>query len=78
MRSIDIFSDRTLPSWGADIRISDLSSFSDFVFIGDYIDSSASRVFSDRAVHVIWTDRSDKLSEFDPEDDIYSDQLDLP
>jgi hypothetical protein len=74
----DIFSDQTLPSWGADIRISDLSSFSDFVFIGDYIDSSASRVLSDRAVHVIWTDRSDKTSEFDLEDDIYNDRLDLP
>lgn len=72
----DIFSDKTLPAFGEDSRVSDISSISDFIFIGDYIDSSASRR-NDRLAHVIWTDRSDKLDIFDPEDDTFSDAVEL-
>lgn len=73
----DTFSDHTLPAFGPDILVTDIPSQSDFIFIGDYIDSSTSKVVSDRTAHVIWTDRSDKTDIFDFEDDVYSDLLEL-
>lgn len=58
-------------------RVTDASSVSDFIFLGDYIDSSTSRTTSDRTAHVVWTDRSDKASIMDFEDDVLSDMLDV-
>lgn len=71
----DTYCDLTLPAWGEDMRLSDVSSYSDFLFIGDYIDSSTSKDELDRTTHVIWTDRSDKDTEFDLEDDVWADKL---
>ncbi len=70
----DVFYRRSVDggtTFGAAVRVTDVSSVSDFVFIGDYIDSSATvRVF-----HVAWTDRADKLSIDDGEDDVYHDRF---
>jgi len=48
-----------------------VSSLSDWVFIGDYIDSAATM----RRYHLVWTDRADKLDIFDPEDDVFADRF---
>ena len=53
----------------APVTVTDQSSLSDWSFIGDYFDSST----TSRRYHVIWTDRADKFSIFDYEDDIYAD-----
>jgi hypothetical protein len=74
----DIFSDQTNPSFGTDWRISDLSSLSQFTFIGDYTESSANRIPSDRVVHTIWTDRSDRFSVTDFEQNVYEDKIPVP
>lgn len=76
----DIYSASTSPGgsdWAANPnkRITDVSSMSDYLFIGDYIDSSVNRISTDLGVQVIWTDRSDKSSVFDYEDDVYSDKI---
>jgi hypothetical protein len=53
----------------APVTVTDQSSLSDFLFIGDYFDSST----TSRRYHVIWTDRADKFSIGDFEDDIFAD-----
>jgi hypothetical protein len=53
----------------APVTVTDQSSLSDYSFIGDYFDSST----TSRRYHVIWTDRADKFSILDFEDDIYAD-----
>jgi hypothetical protein len=63
----DIYSASTLTAFEQDVRVSDISSLGG----GARIDSSTSRIISDRTAHVIWTDRSDG------EDDVYSDVVDL-
>jgi hypothetical protein len=50
-------------------RVTDQASLSDFSFIGDYLGLASSA----RRVHVVWTDRADKLSIFDLEDDVMAD-----
>jgi hypothetical protein len=70
----DVFhrqSDDCGATWGNPQRITDASSLSDFIFIGDYIDTASNASF----VHVIWTDRRDKASIFDFEDDVFADRL---
>jgi hypothetical protein len=57
-------------------RITDFSSYSSFLFTGP-IDSSSSAVTTDRVIHVIWTDRSDKTSSSDLETDVYSDMIEI-
>ncbi len=53
-------------------RLTDQSSLSDSSFyIGDYIDSAATKQFA----HFIWTDRRDKTSVSDGEDDVFSHQI---
>jgi hypothetical protein len=47
-------------------------------FIGDYIDSATSNQANDPFVYLIWTDRSDKNSEFDLEDDVWMEKVPLP
>jgi hypothetical protein len=67
--------------WGwfsENLPISDVESHSDWIFIGDYIDSSTSNVATDPFVYLIWTDRSDKNTEFDLEDDVWMDKVPLP
>jgi hypothetical protein len=67
--------------WGwfsENIPISDAESHSDWIFIGDYIDSATSNRADDPFVYVIWTDRSDKNTEFDFEDDVWMEKVPLP
>ncbi len=54
------------------VKLDTIRSVSDYLFIGDYIDSSASKVQADARAHVIWTDRRTKTSEFDYEDNTYA------
>jgi hypothetical protein len=67
----DIFYARKVPGqgvgWSTNFRVSDASSINDYVFIGDYNDLTA----TSSALFAIWTDRRDKLSIFDFEDDVY-------
>lgn len=69
----DMFYSRKVPGaagWFENFRVSDTSSLSDFIFIGDYNDLTASnKLFS------IWTDRRDKASIFDFEDDTFGGQI---
>jgi hypothetical protein len=67
--------------WGwfsENIPISDAESHSDEAFIGDYIDSATSNQANDPFAYLIWTDRSDKNSEFDFEDDVWMEKVPLP
>jgi hypothetical protein len=76
----DIYYTYTDVSWGdhANRRVTDVSSFSDDFFTGDYIDSTAHRVVTTPPnALVIWTDRSDKSSVFDEEDDVFADRVSL-
>jgi len=58
------------PGWMENLRVSDVSSISDFIFIGDYVDlTSSNKLFG------IWTDRRDKASIFDLEDDVYGSEI---
>jgi hypothetical protein len=59
------------PSFAAPVLVTEQSSLSDYRFIGDYIDSAA----GSRRFHVIWTDRADKTSIFDYEDDVFTDRF---
>jgi hypothetical protein len=59
-----------VPGWMENLRVSDVSSIVDFVFIGDYVDlTSSNKLFG------IWTDRRDKLSIFDFEDDVFGSEI---
>jgi hypothetical protein len=58
-------------SYAAPITVTDVPSLSDFEFIGDYFDSAANM----RRYHLVWTDRADKTSIMDLEDDIYADRF---
>ncbi len=51
--------------WSSNVRVSGKSSRADFIFIGDYIDLAAAARYS------VWTDRRDKFSIFDFEDDVW-------
>jgi hypothetical protein len=53
--------------WFPNTRVSDVTSIVDFVFIGDYFDLTA----NDQLVFGIWTDRRDKTTIFDFEDDVF-------
>ncbi len=64
----DIFSStRRDGTWRPNVRVSDQSSRTDFIFLGDYIDLTPSSA----GLFTIWTDRRDKLSIFDFEDDVW-------
>jgi hypothetical protein len=66
----------TLSTPPANFRISDTTSVSDYLFRGDYIDSAAAK--PGNKVYIVWTDRHDKLSPFNDEEDIYGDRVTLP
>ncbi len=53
------------------VLVTDVPSMSDYGFIGDYFDSAANM----RRVYFVWTDRADKTSILDLEDDIYADRF---
>jgi hypothetical protein len=50
--------------------VTDVPSFSDFEYIGDYFDTAATM----RRFHLAWTDRGDKWSIDDLEDDVFTDR----
>jgi hypothetical protein len=54
-------------TWKPNVRISDRSSLSDFLFAGDYIDLTT----DNGSLYTVWTDRRDKLSIGDLEDDVW-------
>jgi len=53
--------------WFSSFRVNEASSMSDFVYIDDYIGITANNT----TLFGIWTDRRDKSSVFDSEDDVY-------
>jgi len=58
-------------TWGSPARITDAPSLSQFVFIGDYNDGSATA----RKVHVIWSDRADQIDIFASDCDVFTDVI---
>jgi hypothetical protein len=52
------------------VTVNDVVSFSDFDTIGDYFDIATTM----RRVSFAWTDRGDKWSIDDPEDDVFTDR----
>lgn len=70
----DQFYSRKVPGegvgWFTNFRVSDASSINDFIFIGDYIDLTANN-----KLMAIWTDRRDKASIFDFEDDAFGSHI---
>jgi hypothetical protein len=68
----DIFYTRaTGDFWSPSARVTDQSSVSDFDFIGDYNDLTAGSNYS----FGVWTDRRDKISFFDFEDDVWGGRI---
>jgi hypothetical protein len=66
----DIFSStRQGKGWSSNVRVTEQSSLTDFQFIGDYIDLTADAPFT------VWTDRRDKVSIFDLEDDVWGSRI---
>ncbi len=63
--------------WRGDFLLTDVPSMSDVLFIGDYIDCGVSANPTDKVFNVIWTDRSDKISVGEDEDDVYEDILEV-
>jgi hypothetical protein len=52
------------------VTVTDVVSLSDFLFIGDYFDTTTTM----RRFHLAWTDRGDKTDIFDVEDDVFADR----
>jgi hypothetical protein len=68
----DIFSSRRKGSgWSRNFRVSDASSISDFIFIGDYNDLAA----NDTTLFGIWTDRRHQTSIFALEDNVFGSRI---
>lgn len=57
-------------SWASNARLTNASSLTDFEFIGDYIDAT-STIGTLIRTNIAWTDRRDKTSIFDFEDDVW-------
>ena len=76
LKHVDDFLSQTYP-----IRVTDFSSYSDNIFIGDYIDCDAGTkvtpFLQDRVIHVVWTDRSHQTSKLEPDDDVWADMIEL-
>jgi hypothetical protein len=73
----DIFSSKKGPGgpgWFANQRVSDASSIVDYIFIGDYFDLASNSTL----IYGVWTDRRDKTSIFDFEDDVFGSWRLLP
>lgn len=74
----DTYSAQTNPSWSSspNTKINDIQSLSDFIFVGDYIDSSTSRLNpTNNYAQVMWTDRRTKTTIFDDQSNIYTDKV---
>jgi hypothetical protein len=74
----DTYSAQTNPSFSSspNTQINDVRSLSDFIFVGDYIDSSASRANpTSNIVQVMWTDRRTKTDILDDLSNIYTDKI---
>lgn len=74
----DTYSAQTNPSFSSspNTKINDISSLSDFIFIGDYIDSSTSRLNpTSNIAQIMWTDRRTKNTIFDDQSNIYTDKI---
>jgi hypothetical protein len=56
-------------TFAAPVTVTSVPSLSDPLYIGDYFDSVATM----RRYHLVWTDRADKTSVSDNEDDIFAD-----
>jgi hypothetical protein len=73
----DVFWSKKVGSggWQSNGRLTDVSSLSDFIFLGDYFDITVSRGgdgdHNDPFVYGIWTDRRDEPTIFDFDDDIW-------
>lgn len=69
----DQFYSRKVPGhgWFSNFRVSDTSSLSDFIFIGDYIDLAA----NDSNKFAIWTDRRHQTSIFAFEDNTFGSRI---
>ena len=69
----DMFYARKVPGargWSDNKRISDVSSISDFIFIGDYNDLTVSN-----KLFAVWTDRRHQTSTFQLEDNVFGTQI---
>jgi len=62
------------------LTVNDFSSYSDSLFIGDYIDCGASAKVTanvtDRVIYIVWTDRSDQTTT-GGESDVWADMIEL-
>jgi hypothetical protein len=71
----DIFYARKVPGrgtgWFTNFRVSESSSIQDFDFGGDYTDITANATM----LFGVWTDRRDKLTTFDLEDDVFGSRI---
>jgi len=67
------FTQGTTLSSSSNQRVTDASSLSDYTFIGDYMDATPGS-----SVDLVWTDRRDKTSIFDQEDDVLFDKVESP
>jgi hypothetical protein len=63
----DVFYTRWVGFWEDNSRVTDVSSLADFNFNGDYYDLTTGHSL----IFGAWTDRRDKLSIFDDEDDVW-------
>jgi len=57
-------------SFNTPVTVTDVVSFSDNEFVGDYFDTTTTM----RRFHLAWTDRGDKTDIFDFEDDVFADR----
>jgi hypothetical protein len=57
-------------SFAGPVTVTEAASFSDFLYIGDYFGAATSM----RWLFLAWTDRADKRSQLDYEDDIFTDR----
>ena len=57
-------------SFNTPVTVTDVVSFSDNEFLGDYFDTTTTM----RRFHLAWTDRGDKTDIFDFEDDVFADR----
>lgn len=58
-------------SWSSNVRVTSASSLTDYTFIGDYIDGTSTVSTTSIRTNFAWTDRRDKTSIFDQEDDVW-------
>jgi hypothetical protein len=69
-----------LRSWSSNEKLTDASSISDFIFLGDYFDITVARGKDENApfVYGVWTDRRNEPTIFDFNDDIWGARIPPP